>query len=146
MNRDNVSAAAMAIAVVAVIVGFGIYFNSPSLNKASSSSQQQLEQVISTATTTNGTIKTIKLDKTQFLQIDKSQFQKAPEFAQIAGYINTNNAPLTLASVKGKVVLVDFWTYSCISCIRTLPNLSDWYRGYADKGFVIVVVDSREFV
>ncbi len=145
MNRDNVSAAAMAIAVVAVIVGFGIYFNSPSLNKASSSSQQQLEQVISTATTTNGTIKTIKLDKTQFLQIDKSQFQKAPEFAQIAGYINTNNAPLTLASLKGKVVLVDFWTYSCINCIRTLPHLSDWYQRYADKGFVIVGVHSPEF-
>ena len=145
MNRDNVSAAAMAIAVVAVIVGFGIYFNSPSLNKASSSSQQQLEKVISTATTTNGTIKTIKLDKTQFLQIDKSQFQKAPEFAQIAGYINTNNAPLTLASLKGKVVLVDFWTYSCINCIRTLPHLSDWYQRYADKGFVIVGVHSPEF-
>ena len=60
----------------------------------------------------NGTIKTIKLDKAQFLQIDKSQFQKAPEFAQIAGYINTpSSAPLTLASLKGKVVLVDFWTY-----------------------------------
>src|SRR5213080_3852420 len=145
MKRDNVSAAAMAIAEVAVIVGFGIYFNSPSLNKASPSSQQQLEKVISTATTTNGTIKTIKLDKTQFLQIDKSQFQKAPEFAQIAGYINTNNAPLTLASLKGKVVLVDFWTYSCINCIRTLPHLSDWYQRYADKGFVIVGVHSPEF-
>jgi thiol-disulfide isomerase/thioredoxin len=144
MNRDNVSAAAMAIAVVAVIVGFGIYFNSPSLNKASSS-QQQLEKVISTATTTNGTIKTIKLDKTQLLQIDKSQFQKAPEFAQVAGYINTNNVPLTLASLKGKVVLVDFWTYSCINCIRTLPHLSDWYQRYADKGFVIVGVHSPEF-
>src|SRR6266699_3653399 len=111
MNRDNVSAAAMAIAVVAVIVGFGIYFNSPSLNKSYSSSQQQL--------------------------------QKAPEFAQIAGYINTtNNAPLTLASLKGKVVLVDFWTYSCINCIRTLPHLSDWYQRYSDKGFVIVGVHS----
>jgi len=113
MNRDNVSAVAMAIAVIAIIVGFGVYFNSPSLNKASSSSQQQLEKVVSAATTTNGTIKSIKLDKAQFLQIDKSQFQKAPEFAQIAGYINTpSNAPLTLASLKGKVVLVDFWTYS----------------------------------
>jgi thiol-disulfide isomerase/thioredoxin len=146
MNRDNVSAAAMAIAVVAVIVGFGVYFNSPSLNKASSSSQQQLEKVISASTTTNGTIKTIKLDKAQFLQIDKSQFQKAPAFAQIAGYINTpNNAPLTLASLKGKVVLVDFWTYSCINCIRTLPHLSDWYQRYSDKGFVIVGVHSPEF-
>ena len=62
MDRDNISALAMAIAVVAVIVGFGIYFNSPSLNKASSS-QQQLEKVISASTTANGTIKTIKLDR-----------------------------------------------------------------------------------
>ena len=146
MNRDNVSAVAMAIAVIAIIVGFGVYFNSPSLNKASSSSQQQLEKVVSAATTTNGTIKSIKLDKAQFLQIDKSQFQKAPEFAQIAGYINTpSNAPLTLASLKGKVVLVDFWTYSCINCIRTLPHLNDWYQRYADKGFVIVGVHSPEF-
>jgi len=146
MNRDNVSAVAMAIAVIAIIVGFGIYFNNPSLNKASSSSQQQLEKVVSAATTTNGTIKTIRLDKAQFLQIDKSQFQKAPEFAQIAGYINTpSSAPLTLASLKGKVVLVDFWTYSCINCIRTLPHLNDWYQRYADKGFVIVGVHSPEF-
>jgi thiol-disulfide isomerase/thioredoxin len=146
MNRDNVSAVAMAIAVIAIIVGFGIYFNNPSLNKASSSSQQQLEKVVSAATTTNGTIKTIRLDKAQFLQIDKSQFQKAPEFAQIAGYINTpSSAPLTLASLKGKVVLVDFWTYSCINCIRTLPHLNDWYQRYADKGFVVVGVHSPEF-
>lgn len=146
MNRDNGSAVAMAIAVIAIIVGFGIYFNNPRLNKASSSSQQQLEKVVSAATTMNGTIKTIKLDKAQFLQIDKSQFQKAPEFAQIAGYINTpSSAPLTLASLKGKVVLVDFWTYSCINCIRTLPHLNDWYQRYADKGFVIVGVHSPEF-
>ncbi|MGB8934527.1 MAG: thioredoxin family protein [Candidatus Nitrosopolaris sp.] len=145
MDRDNISALVMAIAVVAVIVGFGVYFNSPGLNKASSS-QQQLEKVVSADITTNGTIKTIKLDKAQILQIDKSQFQKAPEFAQIAGYINTpNNAPITLASLKGKVVLVDFWTYSCINCIRTLPHLNDWYQRYADKGLVIVGVHSPEF-
>jgi hypothetical protein len=89
MDKDNISALAMAIVVVAIIVEFGVYFNNPSLNNGSS--QQQLEKASST--TTNGTIKTIKLDKNQYLQIDKSQFQKAPEFAQIAGYINT---PITL--------------------------------------------------
>jgi thiol-disulfide isomerase/thioredoxin len=145
MNRDNASALAMAIAVVAVIVGFGIYFNSQEINRASSS-QQQFEKLVSTASTTTGTVKTIKLDKTQFLKIDKSQFQKAPEFTQIAGYVNTpNNSPLTLASLRGKVVLVDFWTYSCINCIRTLPHLNDWYQRYAAQGFVIVGVHSPEF-
>jgi thiol-disulfide isomerase/thioredoxin len=145
MNKDNISAIVMAVAVVAIIVGFGVYFNSPSLNKARSS-QQQLEKFISAATTTNGTIKTVKLNKSQFLQIDKSQFQKAPEFVGIVGYINTpGNTPITLASLKGKVVLVDFWTYSCINCIRTIPHLNDWYQRYADKGFVIVGVHSPEF-
>jgi len=145
MNRDNISAIVMAVAVVTLIVGFGIYFNSPTLNKAASS-QQQLEKFISAGTITNGTIKTIKLNNTQFLQIDKSQLQKAPEFTQIAGYINTaGNTPITLASLKGKVVLVDFWTYSCINCIRTIPHLNDWYQRYADKGFVIVGVHSPEF-
>jgi thiol-disulfide isomerase/thioredoxin len=144
MDRDNISALVMAIAVLAVIVGFGVYFNSPDLNKASS--RQQLEKVVSAATTTNGAIETIKLDKAQYLQIDKSQFQKAPEFAEIAGYINTpNNAPISIGSLKGKAVLVDFWTYSCINCIRTLPHLNDWYQRYADKGLVIVGVHSPEF-
>jgi thiol-disulfide isomerase/thioredoxin len=144
MNKDNISAIVMAVAVVAIIVGFGIYFNSPALNKARSS--QQLEKFISAATTTNGTIKTVKLDKAQFLQIDKSQFQKAPEFVGIVGYINTpGNTPITLTSLKGKVVLVDFWTYSCINCIRTIPHLNDWYQRYAGKGFMIVGVHSPEF-
>src|SRR5215469_16257393 len=133
MDRDNVSALAMAIAVVAVIVGFGVYFNSPDLNKASSS-QQQLEKVVSTATTVNGTIKTIKLDRSQFLQIDKSQFQKAPEYAQIAGYINTpNNAPIRLASLKGKLVLVDFHRLDLIllfACQNNACHNKGYFRSY----------------
>ena len=56
-----------------------------------------------------------------------------------------NSDPLTLAGLKGKVVLVDFWTYSCVNCVRTLPYLRDWYSKYQDKGFVIVGVHSPEF-
>src|SRR4026207_351757 len=149
MNKDNISALIMAIAVVALIAGFAVYFNSPSLNKASSAQQQQVEKLVSGATTTkvdNGTTTTtIKLDKSQFEKLDKSQFRKAPEFAQISGYINTPNNynnPLTLSSLKGKVVLVDFWTYTCINCIRTIPHINDWSQKYADKGLVIVGVHS----
>ena len=152
MNKDNISALIMAIAVVALIAGFAVYFNSPSLNKASSAQQQQVEKLVSGATTTkvdNGTTTTtIKLDKSQFEKLDKSQFRKAPEFAQISGYINTPNNynnPLTLLSLKGKVVLVDFWTYTCINCIRTIPHINDWSQKYADKGLVIVGVHSPEF-
>src|SRR5919197_1476716 len=149
MNKENISALVMAIGVVALIAGFAVYFNSPGLNKASTTAQQQVEKFMPAATTMqNGSLVTIKLDKSQFQQhIDKSQFIKAPEFAQIDGYINTpnNNSPLTLSSLKGKVVLVDFWTYSCINCIRTIPHLNDWNQKYADKGLVIVGVHSPEF-
>ena len=148
MNRDNLSALLLGIAAIALIVGFAIYFNSPVLNKASSSSiaQQKVEKLVSAATIQNGTLTTIKLNQDQFKHIDKSQFIKAPEFAQISGYINTpNNSPFTLSSLKGKVVLVDFWTYSCINCIRTIPHLNDWNQRYADKGLVIVGVHSPEF-
>ena len=138
----------MAIAVVTLIVGFAIYFNNPSFNKSSSTIQQQkIDKAISAATSKNGNIITINLDKNKFTNIDKSQFQKAPDLTQISGYLNTpnNNQPIHLANYKGKVVLIDFWTYSCINCIRTIPYLNDWYSKYADKGFVIIGVHSPEF-
>jgi thiol-disulfide isomerase/thioredoxin len=147
-NKDNISAAIMAIAVVTLIVGFAIYFNNPSFNKSSSIIQQQkIDKAISAATSKNGNIIRINLDKNKFTNIDKSQFQKAPDLTQISGYLNTpnNNQPIHLANYKGKVVLIDFWTYSCINCIRTIPYLNDWYSKYADKGFVIIGVHSPEF-
>jgi cytochrome c biogenesis protein CcdA/thiol-disulfide isomerase/thioredoxin len=56
-----------------------------------------------------------------------------------------NSPPLTLAGLKGKVVLVDFWTYSCVNCVRTLPYLRAWDQRYRDQGLVIVGVHSPEF-
>jgi cytochrome c biogenesis protein CcdA/thiol-disulfide isomerase/thioredoxin len=67
----------------------------------------------------------------------------APEFAASNDWLNS--PPLTTQSLKGKVVLVDFWTYSCINCVRTLPYLTDWDRKYRDQGLVIVGVHAPEF-
>ena len=67
----------------------------------------------------------------------------APEFAGIEAWLNSE--PLTMASLKGKVVLVDFWTYSCINCVRTLPYITELDRKYRDKGLVIIGVHSPEF-
>ena len=53
--------------------------------------------------------------------------------------------PLTMRALRGKVVLVDFWTYSCINCQRTLPHVEAWYREYAKDGFVVVGVHTPEF-
>ncbi len=70
----------------------------------------------------------------------------APAFTGIKGWLNTpGGAPLSIAGLKGKVVLVDFWTYSCINCQRTLPYLEDWDAKYRKAGLTIVGVHSPEF-
>jgi thiol-disulfide isomerase/thioredoxin len=66
-----------------------------------------------------------------------------PAIEGIAGWINTK--PLVPADLKGKVVLVDFWTYSCINCLRTLPYVKSWDATYADKGLVVIGVHTPEF-
>jgi thiol-disulfide isomerase/thioredoxin len=102
--------------------------------------------VIATGMMENRTITTIRLNATKFQQIDKSQFTKAPEFAQIGGYINTpNNSPITLSSLNGKVVLVYIWTYTCINSIRPMPYIDDWNQKYSKNGLVVVGVHSPEF-
>jgi cytochrome c biogenesis protein CcdA/thiol-disulfide isomerase/thioredoxin len=71
---------------------------------------------------------------------------QAPEFLGIDHWLNTpDDKPITLASLRGKVVLVDFWTYSCINCIRTLPHLRSWYTAYHKDGLEIVGVHTPEF-
>jgi thiol-disulfide isomerase/thioredoxin len=65
------------------------------------------------------------------------------DFDGITNWINSD--PLTIAELQGKVVLVDFWTYTCVNCIRTMPFLRDWQAKYADEGLVIVGVHAPEF-
>ncbi len=70
----------------------------------------------------------------------------APEFVGNQEWFNTpGGRPLTLRSLRGRVVLVDFWTYSCINCLRTLPYLTAWDRTYRTEGLTIVGVHSPEF-
>ena len=67
----------------------------------------------------------------------------APEIAGIEAWLNS--PPLTMQSLKGKVVLIDFWTYSCINCVRTLPYITAWDKKYRDQGLVIIGVHSPGF-
>jgi cytochrome c biogenesis protein CcdA/thiol-disulfide isomerase/thioredoxin len=70
----------------------------------------------------------------------------APGFHKIDAWLNTSGGkPLSIESLRGKVVLVDFWTYSCINCLRTLPHLKAWDATYRKKGLVIVGVHTPEF-
>jgi len=70
-------------------------------------------------------------------------FYRAPVVTPTQEWINSS--PLKIAELRGKVVLVDFWTYSCINCLRTLPYVTQWYDRYHDKGFIVVGVHSPEF-
>ena len=67
----------------------------------------------------------------------------APEISTTGEWLNSS--PLTSKDLKGKVVLLDFWTYSCINCLRTLPYIKSWYEQYKDKGFVVIGVHAPEF-
>ena len=74
------------------------------------------------------------------------QVASAPDFVGNQRWFNTQgNKPLTKSDLRGKVYLVDFWTYTCINCIRTFPYLKAWYEKYENKGFEIVGVHTPEF-
>jgi cytochrome c biogenesis protein CcdA/thiol-disulfide isomerase/thioredoxin len=83
-------------------------------------------------------------DKPVFASVGRlKDYGKAPDIQGISAWLNTPG--LTLQQLRGKVVLVDFWTYSCINCLRTLPYLKSWDARYRSKGLVIVGVHSPEF-
>jgi thiol-disulfide isomerase/thioredoxin len=66
-----------------------------------------------------------------------------PSFSGATSWLNS--PPLTAQSLRGKVVLVDFWTYSCINCLRALPYVTGWYEKYKDHGLVVIGVHAPEF-
>ncbi len=103
-----------------------------------------LERDALTKKTSATTISKRDLALSGYPERDKlSDLGPAPGFKGISAWFNSD--PLTMRSLRGKVVLVDFWTYSCINCIRTLPRLKAWDAKYRSDGLVIVGVHSPEF-
>src|ERR1700677_527157 len=68
----------------------------------------------------------------------------APEFTGIDGWINAST-PVTLSGLRGKIVLVNFWTYSCINCRRTIPYLKRWQNDYGPSGLQVIAIHTPEF-
>lgn len=75
----------------------------------------------------------------------KALYVLAPEISSPDGFVNTNGKPVALKELRGQVVLLDIWTYSCINCQRTLPYLNHWYSKYKDQGLVVVGLHTPEF-
>jgi len=99
-------------------------------------------------TTTNGGGGGTPHKQTVFMasKTDLPDLGRAPDFTGITAWFNTPaNRPLTLGQLRGKVVLVDFWTYSCINCQRSLPHVEGWYNRYKSDGLVVVGVSAPEF-
>ena len=67
----------------------------------------------------------------------------APEITGITNWLNSS--PLTLSELRGKVVMVDFWTHGCINCVRTLPHVTKLYEKYKSRGLVVIGVHTPEF-
>jgi thiol-disulfide isomerase/thioredoxin len=77
------------------------------------------------------------------ISVPLNDYGKAPDFSGISHWLNSS--PLSIGDLRGRVVLIDFWTYSCINCLRTLPHLEEWDQAYRSKGLVIVGVHTPEF-
>lgn len=75
--------------------------------------------------------------------LDLTPVGDMPKFKRIQQWFNS--APITQDSLKGKVVLVDFWTFGCANCARTFPHLIEWHKKYKDEGLVVIGVHSPEF-
>jgi cytochrome c biogenesis protein CcdA/thiol-disulfide isomerase/thioredoxin len=128
------------IAGVAVLMIFGLDLKLATYVPGYTRSLQRLERTSATQRQLDNLL--ISQHKT----LPESQlrdFGQAPDFKGIDSWINSK--PLTLASLRGKVVLVDFWTYSCINCLRTLPYVERWYETYRKAGLVVVGVHTPEF-
>ncbi len=133
MMRKEIKTAIIGAIIIAIAIsGIGIFFTS--LDKTVQSTENQ---ITSTGNTTRPQGQSASYP-------DESNYPQAPDLIGIADYINTTPEDLK-AKMKDKIVLYDFWTYSCINCIRTFPYLKAWNDKYADKGLLIIGVHSPEF-
>jgi thiol-disulfide isomerase/thioredoxin len=157
----------ISILLAAAVIGGIIYLNS---QKAGRSTKAEVVTVVprassvyentqpstisSSAATSSQSVKdsTPQVKKetmptTYLSALEKSKrYELAKEITTPDGFINSNGQPITIGQYVGKkVILVDFWTYSCINCQRTTPYLNAWYEKYKDEGFVIVGIHTPEF-
>ncbi|PIN79683.1 thiol-disulfide isomerase [Candidatus Woesearchaeota archaeon CG10_big_fil_rev_8_21_14_0_10_34_8] len=121
------------IIAVILIVSVIIYFEStkPEVGKISRDTEIKIQE-------------TSNLADSGRIAIKAEKYERAKELVNPEGYINIDN--ITIAENLGKkVILIDFWTYSCINCQRTLPYLTTWYDKYEDDGLLIIGIHTPEF-
>lgn len=129
---------ALGVAVLAGVVAIGLGLDTGLLTRLSLASTARFEQGLLDRLHPEGAMQ--KDMPGADALADKGPF---PSLAGATGWMNS--PPLTTESLRGKVVLIDIWTYSCINCLRTIPYVKAWQEKYRDKGFVVIGVHTPEF-
>jgi cytochrome c biogenesis protein CcdA/thiol-disulfide isomerase/thioredoxin len=136
----------LGAAVLASSVGIALDVNSGFLARASLASTTSLEQRLldrfhaaPTSANSAAALKPEPRVQTEALPVEGV----LPALSGAVAWLNS--PPLTTDGLKGKVVLIDFWTYSCINCLRSIPYVRDWAERYSDKGLVVIGVHTPEF-
>jgi cytochrome c biogenesis protein CcdA/thiol-disulfide isomerase/thioredoxin len=123
----------LGVAVLAGVLAIALGWDTGLLTRVSYAGTTRIEQSLITA------LRVASPQGTATAQVEG-------ELPSLAGAtLWLNSAPLTPAALRGKVVLVDFWTYSCINCLRSLPYVRSWYQRYHDHGLVVIGVHAPEF-
>ncbi|MDM9648664.1 cytochrome c biogenesis protein DipZ [Rhizobium sp. S163] len=143
---------ALGVAVLAGVVTIGLGLDTSILARFSYASTGVIEQALlntihgtptQTEQASNGEAASVVANKAVPFKSDLPNEGRAPSLDGAVQWLNS--PPLTAADLRGKVVLVDFWTYSCINCIRTVPYVRAWAEKYKDQGLVVVGVHAPEF-
>jgi thiol-disulfide isomerase/thioredoxin len=125
----------LGIAVLLAVVAIALGWDTGALTRLSLSGTGRLEQAL--------------IDRVDPAVATSAASEGLPvegAFPSLSGATSwLNSPPLTPEALRGKVVLIDFWTYSCINCLRSLPYVKAWYEKYKDHGLVIIGVHSPEF-
>ncbi len=149
------------IAVIAVLIGAIYLLNSNSVKRVGSDEVITIIPRVASLpndtapssipnSTTSSPFAKVKKDimpgKFLSAEVKSKRYELAKEITTPDGFINTDSKSITVNELVGKkVILIDFWTYSCINCQRTTPYLNAWYEKYKDNGFVIIGVHTPEF-
>jgi thiol-disulfide isomerase/thioredoxin len=150
----------LGVAVLAAVVVIAFGWDTGTLTRLSTASTNRIEQSlvnwihpeedtsVPTAARTSGAMTGAAM--TGGAMMSNTAHAGGPpvegDFPPLAGAVSwLNSAPLMPESLRGKVVLVDFWTYSCINCLRALPYITSWYEKYKDHGLVVLGIHSPEF-
>ena len=141
MKNNNI----LLIIVLIAIVGLIFYFEStkPNIDNTNVESDILIES-LENNNSKDASINVLTLSDIERIKLKSEKYERAKELINPDGYINVDNITLS-ENIGKKVILIDFWTYSCINCQRTLPYLTSWSDKYKKDGLVIIGVHTPEF-